>query len=352
VNLVTRTATRIPWTRGALAWLATGVLLAGCGTAAAPKVAQPAPNATSTSTTSPTSPPPTSSLPHPKPGIYADTPQGPFSEMDFSVGNHYLGPYGHGWVYIWAGGANSNHADPGISAEMQPGLRLYTGPATSSPTFGSLSFVGQYILPGTTGWASVTTVQGSTVTLLITQGGRLGLPGAVYHGPRQFEAGTATFNLATHKLSALEAPKPVAPTYGEPCGHPLPAHLLEAVNARGAASTLAPFPAPSVAPATSGITVPVSCQEAVATSIKEWPNSADLGVGLATYTSERFPKGRLVWAVDIDAPIPDPGALRLPPPPSPRPNFIVEVVDAYSRADLGTLTGTSSLLAPLSREVG
>jgi hypothetical protein len=30
----------------------------------------------------------------------------------------------------------------------------------------------------------------------------------------------------------------------------------------------------------------------------------------------------------------------------------VEVVDAYSRADLGTLTGTSSLLAPLSREVG
>jgi hypothetical protein len=343
MNVPARTS-RIPWAHSALAAFAIGVLLAGCGAASTSKAAEPTTtgSAASTPTTAPTSPP----LTIPKAGIYSNTGPAPFAGPRFAVANRYLGPYGRGWVYIWAGGLNPPVSSSSSTLGMRPGLRVYTGPPTTSPRFGKLTFVGQYSVP-ISGWASVTSVTGSTVTLLVTRGGQPDGDGAVYHGPAQVEVGTVLFDLTTHTLSGLlqSTPQPAARTYADPCGHPLPAHLLDAVNTTETTGQLAPFPATSVAPATSGIIVPVSCQEAVATTHGQWPRSTDLGVGLATFTSRQFPKGRPVWAVDIDAPFPEPGARRQPG--TVATNFIVELVDAYTRADLGSLTGTSSFLPPL-----
>jgi hypothetical protein len=116
--------------------------------------------------------------------------------MDFSVGNEYLGPYGDGWIYLWAGGANTDPADYGDAASMQPGVRLYTGPPATAATFGQLTYVGQYLLPGMTGWATVTSVNGSTITLATTGSGTLGDPSTYVSGK------TASFDLRTDTIVA------------------------------------------------------------------------------------------------------------------------------------------------------
>ncbi|MGH7904283.1 MAG: hypothetical protein ACREPA_09190 [Candidatus Dormibacteraceae bacterium] len=59
--------------------------------------------------------------PMPVAGI-SEVRQGPFSPMEFTVRNSWIGPQGSSWLFVYAGGGRVN---PGEGPAVVPGLRIF-----------------------------------------------------------------------------------------------------------------------------------------------------------------------------------------------------------------------------------
>jgi hypothetical protein len=88
--------------------------------------------------------------------------QAPFSQQDFRVTNQYFGPFQQGRVHVFAGATVTTNAD-GSQSVVAPGVRLFEGADSSR-------YVGQYLIVGKNGEATITSVSGQIVSLSLTDG--------------------------------------------------------------------------------------------------------------------------------------------------------------------------------------
>jgi hypothetical protein len=112
--------------------------------------------------------------------------QAPFSQQEFQVRNQYHGLYHGAWVSIYAGAAMKPGPvvnDVPTESVIGPGVRVFSGPNPNSNSAAPTTYLGQFLIPGSGGWAAITAVSGGLVDLR-TQSGT-----------------AAVFNLATRTIS-------------------------------------------------------------------------------------------------------------------------------------------------------
>ena len=155
---------------------ACGVTKSSVQTGAVTDSTSPAPAASSLAAPS-ASTPPTSAVATSS-GI-SSLAQAPFSQQDFQVRNQYHGLYQGAWISIYAGAAMK----PGpvvnnvpTESVVGPGVRVFSGPNPNSNSAAPTIYIGQFLIPGSGGWAAITSVSGNQVDLK-TQSGTA----AVYH---------------------------------------------------------------------------------------------------------------------------------------------------------------------------
>lgn len=109
-----------------------------------------------------------------------DSSQAPFSHSDFAVSNQYHDSYQNGWVSAFAGGKTTTNSDNSLSFGPA-GVRIYTGSDSEH-----LQYVGQFLIPGTTGGAEIVAADGKSLLLKVAD------------AAKGIQEGSYRFNLITH----------------------------------------------------------------------------------------------------------------------------------------------------------
>ena len=150
--------------------------------------------------------------------------------------------------------------------------------------------------------------------------------------------------------SNVQPPPPAVTTTGTPSTvptsvPPLATGVVQAIDSQGNGNSLA---RPSLSASASAV---VSQATAEDTTLAGLPSGSEImGASLETFTSNLYPQGVLVWAVEVDPAggIPSFGQpLGYTGTVAPQ-NYMVEFIDAVTGTDLGGTSGTSTSLPALA----